>query len=435
MVRTVLIDPKLCIGCGNCVIACPGNASMGIDSKGGFGPRTEAALIIDEGGGVFLNEEVCIRSSSKPCKTCMDVCPAGAISYPEEYGFSSLERQVINRGICSGCGACVSACPEDAIEIESYPRLSGKCTNCGYCLLHCPRNPEENIDVFAFKMWDILGFIKSSLAIRAKKKAAGVQDGGFVTLLLEHLLERQVIDAAIVTGVEERHPWRAKPLLATSPEELYSSTGSKYTNSGCLQLLKKAKEKGYKRIAVVGLPCQIEGLLKLYTSPNEDLGYCKIIALSIGLFCKGNFYYKGIEKVIGKRTSLEDVVKLDIKGKYFRVETRRGSYSIPLKELLRFKREGCRYCSDFTSKLSDFSVGSLGSPGGYSTVFVRSTRAERMLNQLLSEDLVEARPIDGDNMKLIEKLAKSKVKQAIRPEGILPESRRVTSVGVSTPIL
>ncbi len=436
MKKSVLINHQLCNGCGNCVIACPGNASRGIDSKGGFGPRREAALVIGEGGGVFLDERICIRSLSKPCKTCRDVCPAGAVTYPDEHGFSSLEKAVISRGICSGCGGCVSACPEAALEMDEYPVLTGECTNCGYCLLHCPRNPEENVDLFSFKMWDTLGHIRQGFKIRAAEAPPRAQDGGFVTVLLAHLLEKGIIDAAVVTGEREDEPWRAEAVLAASPEELYETAGSKYSNSGCLQMLKKAKEEGFKRVAVVGLPCQIEGLLKLYTSSSEDLGYCNIIALSIGLFCKGNFYYQGVKKLVERRTgtTLSRVDKLDIKGKFFTVKASRGSHRIPLNELLEHKREGCNFCSDFTSKLSDFSVGSVGSPGAFSTVIVRSSRAEKMLNLVISEGLVEATPLDDDDKALISRLAKSKVKTALKRINHFPESNSVTDLGVSSPL-
>jgi pyruvate formate lyase activating enzyme len=44
------------------------------------------------------------------CKTCLDVCPEGAISLTED-------GIVINRGICKGCGSCAEECPSTALEI------------------------------------------------------------------------------------------------------------------------------------------------------------------------------------------------------------------------------------------------------------------------------------------------------------------------------
>jgi coenzyme F420 hydrogenase subunit beta len=45
-------------------------------------------------------------------------------------------------------------------------------------------------------------------------------------------------------------------------------------------------------------------------------------------------------------------------------------------------RAVCTYCTDFTSRLADISVGSVGSPQGFSTVITRSKKGEEMLSLL-----------------------------------------------------
>ncbi|MHC1610125.1 MAG: Coenzyme F420 hydrogenase/dehydrogenase, beta subunit C-terminal domain, partial [Candidatus Methanospirareceae archaeon] len=49
-------------------------------------------------------------------------------------------------------------------------------------------------------------------------------------------------------------------------------------------------------------------------------------------------------------------------------------------------RNNCFYCEDFTAKLADISVGSVGSPEGSSTVIIRSKKGEELFNSL--EDFV-----------------------------------------------
>lgn len=44
------------------------------------------------------------------CKTCINVCPTGAITFEGN-------RPVINRTICTACGACAEACPTGALRI------------------------------------------------------------------------------------------------------------------------------------------------------------------------------------------------------------------------------------------------------------------------------------------------------------------------------
>ena len=42
------------------------------------------------------------------CGTCMDMCPAGAISEGDIY--------VIDPDTCISCGSCAEACPNEAIS-------------------------------------------------------------------------------------------------------------------------------------------------------------------------------------------------------------------------------------------------------------------------------------------------------------------------------
>ena len=68
-------------------------------------------------------------------------------------------------------------------------------------------------------------------------------------------------------------------------------------------------------------------------------------------------------------------------------------------------RSGCGFCDDLVSRLADISIGSIGSPDGYSTVIVRSERGEK----LLEAAVFSRREINRDE---IVKLAAFKKKNA-----------------------
>lgn len=69
------VDTTLCMGCGNCAVACPVNKL--IDTQMAYGGRAstdELLLRVSEGKCTVLHVEKCTG-----CKTCEDYCPNGAI--------------------------------------------------------------------------------------------------------------------------------------------------------------------------------------------------------------------------------------------------------------------------------------------------------------------------------------------------------------------
>jgi coenzyme F420 hydrogenase subunit beta len=339
-----------------------------------------------------------------------------------EEGYTALEHEVIFRDLCSGCGACAAVCPDEVIEVEEYPRLTGKCTNCGYCLMLCPRSffshsaVEERL--FGKVSEELLGHIDSIVAVKATDKdiAEEGQDGGFVTALVKYLLETGKADGAIVSGLSGDDAWKAEPILATKPSELKGTGGTRYSNSPNVKLLKEAKKKGLKEIVLVGVPCQIEGFRKIQHYPIEDVDLKERVKYTVALFCKGNFLYQGLMKellVEKYGIDLNQMTKIDIKGKNVVVNTVEEEILIPLKEAHQHLRKGCKVCFDFTSVLSDFSVGSVGSQAGYSTVITRTKEATELLDGMEAEGLVEVRDLEP-GIGLVEKLQNMKERDAKR---------------------
>lgn len=336
-----------------------------------------------------------------------------------ELGFTALEHEVVFRDLCCGCGACAAVCPEKVIEVDEFPKLVGECTDCGYCLIQCPRSffdpsaLEEKM--FGSVSEDPIGHSVVIKGVKATNKDLinKAQDGGFVTVLLKYCLDKGIIDGALVAGADGN--WKPIPKLITSSSELAGTAGTKYSNCANLAPLQEAKEKGLTKLAVVGLPCQIEGMRKIQHYPIEDVDLKDRIAFTVALFCKSNFLYDGLMLNIiqGKYgIDLKKMRKIDIKGKSVIVTTDKGDREIPLEEAHEYERKGCQVCWDFTSRLSDFSAGSVGTPSGYTTVMVRNKKAKELLDKMEKDKAIASIKLESKDVPL--KLQEAKQKRAIK---------------------
>ncbi len=73
--------------------------------------------------------------------------------------------------------------------------------------------------------------------------------------------------------------------------------------------------------------------------------------------------------------------------------------------------KGCVYCDDFTAKLADISVGSVGSEDGYSTVIVRSEKGKKLLENL---DLTRG-SVNTEEVAKLAILKKNRAKKSFAP--------------------
>src|SRR5208283_731554 len=150
---------------------------------------------------------------------------------------NSLLTEVVKTGKCASCGSCVVNCPFSCLELaQGKPGLIKECKVCGICSQVCPRykwamdkaedfiygrirNPQEEFGVY-----------RRIAAAQAKPvdilKAR--QDGGAATAMLVAALKGGLIDGAVVSGKSQDKPFLPIPVLATSPEEIIESAGTKY---------------------------------------------------------------------------------------------------------------------------------------------------------------------------------------------------------------
>ena len=202
--------------------------------------------------------------------------------------------------------------------------------------------------------------------------------------------------------------WRPEPLLIEKKEEIIQTAGTKYVNNPNLQILNEVQEK---KLAVVGVPCQMQALLK---SNIYDISIPSLqnIEYRIGIFCMESFSYESLLKICEiLKVDVKDAKKMDInKGKFFVYTNGGEELSVPIKEISHLGREDCEFCFDLTSESADLSVGSIGSPSGWNTVIVRTEKGKQLYNELLANKLIESKPINKEKfgLPLLKRIAGSK---------------------------
>ncbi|HTW99110.1 MAG TPA: Coenzyme F420 hydrogenase/dehydrogenase, beta subunit C-terminal domain [Acidimicrobiales bacterium] len=360
----------------------------------------------------------------------------GIAEAPGKVWFFELAAAVIDADRCVECGACVAACPTDSIGVsaDGIPELVKLCTGCGLCWDFCPRGglryettwlaePAATASgagggatagdgkgagdgatasalparITGGEPGPGLGRVRSAVAARVRpdsRFAAGrAQDGGVVTAVLLAALEAGAIDGAVVAREDPGERWRGVPFVATTPEQLRSAAGSFYNQTMALAALdlEHAGLSAGARVAVVGTPCEVQGIRALQAhSWRRGASRVDAVVLTIALLCTKSFDYRSLllgELSAKRGVEIDEVGKVDIVHGRFLVEDRSGAVLVdePVKAFHGAALKGCDECADFLGRAADLSVGSVGSPAGWSSVLARSAAGEAALERLGSD--------------------------------------------------
>jgi coenzyme F420-reducing hydrogenase beta subunit len=189
------------------------------------------------------------------------------------------------------------------------------------------------------------------------------------------------------------------------------ASGTKYLRVKMMSKLGELVDKGKKKIAIVGTACEVRAARKIQQLIVHDFPDVEITI--IGLFCFEAFDYEKLKEETQRLLSvdLDKSEKTQIhKGRYI-VQVDGKEYSCSVRDLNKTIEKGCVYCDDFTAKLADISVGSVGSPYGYSTVIVRSDKGKRLLDKL---DLVRG-DVNTEEITKLSILKKNRAKKSFTP--------------------
>lgn len=279
-------------------------------------------------------------------------------------------------GLCTDCGvsrmgdgrACGRACqfiqPDyPALEQAAHGRQA---------------DPDRGEEAF-------FGPYTQMLRARLAPPAPGAQWTGITTALAAELLRDGTVDAVLTMAPDPADRWKPLPVIVTDPEALAQCRGMRMGYAPLLALLEPARAAGHRRIALIGIPCQVYALRAL----EAELGFDRIYV--IGTPCSDNTTTDSFHHFLSLLDPAPQTISyLEFRADY-RVELRfddgRKARMIPFLQLpisqlpADFFPMTCKTCVDYTNRLADITVGYMGGDGDQ-WILSRNARGDEMLARL-----------------------------------------------------
>lgn len=309
-------------------------------------------------------------------------------SDPSAPVWSPMLGPAAHRDLCTDCGIsrtaeakrCATAC--QFIQPD-YPRLEAQ--------VHGRARDAARPDELHF------GPHRRLLRAALKTPAEGAQWTGITTRIAQRLLETGAVDAVLTMAPDPTDRWRPVPVLVTRPEDMAQCRGMRMGYAPLLALLEPARAQGYRRLAVIGIPCQVYALRAL----EAQLGFERLYV--IGTPCSDNTTTERFHEFLGLVAQQtgdrpEDISYVEFRADYHvELRTQAGvRRAIPFLMLPLSQLPGdffpltCRTCVDYTNVLADITVGYMGGEGEQ-WLIVRNTRGEELL-ALLGDEVRTATP-------------------------------------------
>ena len=340
-----------------------------------------------------------------------------------------LMEEIVASGKCIGCASCVTICPTDVFGYEDERPVDARpdaCVHCVLCADVCPvlRPPDRDFENLLSYREPALdeGFGPYSYGVYARATDPEIlergQDGGVVSAMLVHALEAGSLAGAVLGDVMPGNRQIGRHKLATTRADVLSCAASRYTYSPNTLALQEAMRADVRPIAVVGVPCQVDGVrLQQHSSIRLEMAnwYRRNVTLVLGLFCSEAFTHESLER-LGEMLGVDPlrIANINIKGKVV-VRLDDGEVlTASLKRYREFARPACLYCLDYGAEHADVAFGGIGLDG-WTFTLVRTERGHAAFRDAVEAGAVETRPLDDEprGMFLLHKLAADK--KANRP--------------------
>lgn len=288
------------------------------------------------------------------------------------------------RGLCTDCGvsrmADAKACGRACQFIKpDYPALETR--------LHGRARDDLRPDETGF------GVFRRMLRARLAPPKEGAQWTGIASRIGERLLETGAVEAVLTVAPDPEDRWKPRPVIVTRAQDMAGCRGMRMGYAPLVALMEEVAARGLKKVALIGIPCQVYAVRAL----EEEFGLDTLYV--IGTPCSDNTTTGNFHTFLALLDEAPETISyLEFRAD-FRVELRFDDgrkklipfLSLPISKLPRdFFPLTCRTCVDYTNALSDLTVGYMAGEGDQ-WLIVRNERGEELV-ALLGDELVASPP-------------------------------------------
>ena len=298
-----------------------------------------------------------------------------------------------HRQLCTDCGLSRTSEPKRCAQAcqfiqPDYPALEHQVHQRTRCTDRSGSSPSDEL---------FFGPHRRLLQARLSPALPGAQWSGITTRLAERLLEQGDVDAVITMAPDPEDAWRPRPVIVTDPAELAACRGMRMGYAPLLAMVEPALQRGLRRLAVIGIPCQVYALRAIQPTLEREQGLSKLVV--IGIPCSDNTTTERFHEFLALvAPNPDDVTYLEFCADYHvEIRTRQGEVrripflNLPLSQLpADFFPLTCRTCVDYTNALSDLTVGYMGGRGEQ-WLIVRNAQGEALV-ELLGTELKTCTP-------------------------------------------
>jgi coenzyme F420 hydrogenase subunit beta len=287
------------------------------------------------------------------------------------------------RGLCTDCGISRTAAPKRCATAcqfikPDYPGLEQSV----HGRARDPMRPDELF----------FGPFRRMLRANLAPPRDGAQWTGITTRIAERLLETGRVDGVLTMTADPSDRWRPVPVLITRAGDMARCRGMRMGYAPLLALLEPARAAGHKRLAIIGIPCQVYALRAL----QAELGFEQLYV--IGTPCSDNTTTERFHEFLAlltdapeRVTYLEFLPDFHVEIRFTDGEVRRIPFlRLPISKLpADFFPLTCRTCVDYTNVLADITVGYMAGRGAQ-WLIIRNEIGEELLSLLGDEVVLSA---------------------------------------------